>query len=62
MLTHFWDADGNGLHIISIWMNGSFTVGETIELCNEPYLVERLDLKVTTAGNESLHVFVSEQC
>ena len=58
MLTHFWDADGNDLHIITARTAGDFKPGETIELCNEPYLVERVDHEVTTAGNESLHIFV----
>jgi len=58
MLTHFWDADGNGLHIVSLETNGTFEIGETIEIHRNPYLVERVDRKVTKAGNESLHIFV----
>ena len=58
MLTHFWDADGNGLHIVSLQTNGDFETGETIQIHRNSYLVERVDRKVTKAGNESLHIFV----
>jgi len=58
MLTHFWDADGNGLHIVSLQTNGDFKPNETIQIHRNSYLVERVDHKVTTAGNESLHIFV----
>ena len=61
MLTHFWDADGNDLHLVSLETDGTFEIGETIEIHSNPYLVERVDHKVTTAGNESLQIFVSEQ-
>jgi|GEM_PF-2969371 len=61
MLTHFWDADGNDLHLVSLQTDGNLELGETIEIHSNPYLVERVDHKLTTAGNESLHVFVSQQ-
>jgi len=60
MLTHFWDADGDDFHIISLDTDGDFSPGDEVELCNEPYVVERVHHKLT-GRNESLHVFVREQ-
>ena len=58
MLTHFWDADGNDLHLVSLETNGDFKPNEIIQIHRNSYLVERVDCKVTTAGNESLQIFV----
>jgi len=56
MLTHFWDADGVDLHIISLRTNGKFKPGEAVELCNEPYVIQRIVSKFIGL-NESLHIY-----
>jgi hypothetical protein len=56
ILTHFWDVDGTDLHLISLETDGAFETGETIEICNNPYLIELMVRKVS-APNESLHIF-----
>jgi len=57
MLTHFWDADGVDLHIVSLQTHGAFKPGETIQIYGNPHLITRMDRRWTTAGNESLHIY-----
>ena len=59
MLTHFWDADGDDLHIASFRTDGDVAAGDILDLGGEPYFVERINRKVT-GKNESLHIFVRE--
>jgi len=56
MLCHFWDADGVDLHIISLRTDGKFKPGETVELCNEPYVIDRV-VSMFIGLNESLHIY-----